>query len=252
MGLKQIKLPKQYEYKEGVTNPLYKQYHNWNKVSYSQWTSFKDYKLGYLQNYLLGLGNGESGIFANFGSDCGDFLNPYDDRTDGYPLLSDEDRKLLETLKNAHPKDSQFEYEILINLEPFGLEKTCIQAFTDRQYLVDGKLNVNDYKTLTIKTKRAFYESEDYKQLSVYGYGLEELGFSIGEMYVVGLGRSGNTTEKGNKNVLRLSGEIIQIDKPYDREKSKKVIQSIADDCLEIAEYLKVYQKYFGETRNES
>ena len=243
--MKQINLPRKYEYKEGVTNPLYKKYDGWNKVSYSQWTSFKDYKLGYLQNYILGISSGESGIFANFGSDCGDWLNPYDDRTDGYPLLSEEDYKILKPLKDAHPKGSQFEYEIVIDLEPFGLEKTCIQSFTDRQYFVGEKLNVNDYKTLTIKTKRAFYESEDYKQLSVYGYGLEELGFTIGKMYVVGLGRSGNTTEKGNKNVLRLSGEIIRIDKPYDRKKAVKVIQSIADDCLEISEYLLIYNKYF-------
>jgi hypothetical protein len=151
--------------------------------------------------------------------------------------------EILDTLKNNHPAGADFEYEIVINLEPFGLEKTCVQAFTDRQYFAEDKLNVNDYKTLTVKTKKAYYESDDYKQLSIYGYGLEELGFTIGEMYVVGLGRLGNTTEKGNKNVLRLSGEIVRVEKPYDREKAVLAIKEIAENCIEISEYFKIYNK---------
>ena len=184
-------------------------------------------------------------MFAKYGSDCGDYLNPYDDREE-YPLLSTEDKVILDTLKNNHPMGADFEYEILIDLEPFGLEKTCVQAFTDRQYFVGDRLNINDYKTLTIKTKKAYYESDDYKQLSIYGYGLEELGFTIGEMYVVGLGRLGNTTEIGNKNVLRLSGEIIRVEKPYDREKAILAVKEIVKNCKEIAEYYKVYKKVFN------
>lgn len=247
--MKAISLPKKYEYKEGVSRHEYKKFDGWNKISYSQKNSFKDYKLGYIRDYILGLGDGESGIFANFGSDCGDYLNPYDERGE-YPLLSNEDIAILDIIKNTHPKNAEFEYEILIDLEPFGLEKTCLQAFTDRQYLTEeGKVNVSDYKTLTVKTKKAYYESDEYEQLSVYGYGLEELGFTIGEMWVDGLGRSGNTTEKGNKNVLRLSGEIIRVDKPYDRKKAIKVLQSIADICIEISEYWKLYQTNFAQKK---
>jgi len=244
LKLEKIELPKKYEYVEGISRPEYKKFDGWNKISYSQNGSFKDYKDQYLQDYILGFGNGESGIFASFGSDCGDYLNPYDDRGE-YPLLSIEDKVILDTLKNNHPEGAKFEYEIIIDLEPFGLEKTCVQAFTDRQYYVGNKLNVNDYKTLTIKTKKAYYESDDYKQLSIYGYGLEELGFIIGEMYVVGLGRLGNTIEVGNKNVLRLSGEIIRVDKPYDREKAILAVKEIVKNCKEIAEYYKVYKKVF-------
>jgi ACT domain-containing protein len=68
-------------------------------------------------------------------------------------------------------------------------------------------------------------------------------------MYVTGLGRSGNTIEKGNKNVLRLSGEIIVIPKPYDREKAKKVIESIAKICVEISSYYKLHNKIFAKTK---
>lgn len=238
-----LDLPRKYKYIEGETNPLYKKFDGWNKISYSQKNSFKDYKMGYLRDYILGMEKG-SGIFANFGSDCGDYLNPNDNRN--YDLLSSDDIAILESIKKEHPENAEFEYEILIDLEPFGLEKTCLQAFTDRQYLTeDGKINVSDYKTLTVKTKRGYYESDEYEQLLVYGYGLEELGFIIGDMWVDGLGRSGNTIEKGNKNVLRLSGEIIKIDKPYDRQKALEVLQSIANTCKDISEYWIVYNKYF-------
>lgn len=245
MKLKKIELPKKYEYKEGVTNPLYERFSNWNKISYSQYTSFKDYKEGYIQDYIMKVSDNQSGMFGEFGSCCGDFLN-IDDNGE-YPLLSDNDINILNTLKNTHPEGSIFEYEVLIDLEPFGLEKTCLQGFTDRQYPNGDKLNVNDYKTLTIKTKKAFYESEDYTQLYTYGYGLEELGNEIGDMYVVGLGRSGNNKIKGDKNVLRLSGEIITIPRPYCRDTAMKAVQKIADTCIEISEYFKVYNKFFNK-----
>lgn len=241
-----INLPKKYEYNEGVTNPLYKKYDGWNKISYSQYTSFKDYLMGYLRDYILDMREEGSGIFAEFGSNCGDYLNPFDEGE--YPLLSTADIKILDEIKNKHEEGAEFEYEILIDLEPFGLEKTVLQGFTDKQFVKENnETDITDYKTLTIKTKKAFYESDEYEQLSTYGYGLEELGHKIGDMWVTGLGRSGNTTEKGNKNVLRLSGEVVLIPKPYDREKAKKVLQKIADTCVEIAEYLKVYDKFFGK-----
>lgn len=246
--MKTINLPKKYKFIEGETNPIYKRFDGWNKISYSQYTSFKEYLMGYLRDYILDMKAEGSGIFANFGSNCGDYLNPYN--TGEYDLLSDADKILLDSIKEAHPENAEFEYEILIDLEPFGLKETVLQGFTDRQHFTDLlETVVTDYKTLTIKTKKAFYESDEYQQLSTYGFGLEELGHKIGEMYVTGLGRSGNNTTKGDKNVLRLSGEIIIIPKPYDREKAKKVIEGIAKTCVEISEYYSAYNKFFAENK---
>jgi len=239
-----IELPKKFEYREGVTNPLYKKYDNWNKISYSQFTSFKDYKMGYLRDYILDMREEDSGIFANFGSNCGDYLNPYDEGT--YGMLSEADLKILDEIKSKHPENAEFEFEILIDLEPFGLEKAVLQGFTDRQHLAEDKTTeITDYKTLTIKNKTAFYESEDYQQTNVYGYGLEELGHTIGKVYVTGLGRSGNNTKKEDKNVLRLSGEVIIIDKPYIRANGIKAIEAIAKICIDISNYYKTYKKIF-------
>jgi hypothetical protein len=242
-----INLPKKFEYTEGVTNPLYKKYDGWNKISYSQYTSFKDYKMGYLRDYILGMKEDEGGMFANFGSNCGDYLNPYD--TGEYDMLSEADIEILDKIKKTHPENAEFEFEILIDLEPFGLEKTVLQGFTDRQHLTEDKTTeITDYKTLTIKNKTAFYKSEEYQQTNVYGYGLEELGHTIGKVYVTGLGRSGNNTKKGDKNVLRLSGEVVIIDKPYIRENGVKAIEYIAKTCIDISDYYKTYNKYFKLT----
>lgn len=250
--MKKVDLPRKYEYKEGESLPKYKKYNGWNKISYSQYTSFNAdedplYRIDYLARYILGLDT-ESGIFAYFGSACGDYVNIQDQRIDGY--LDDSDKKVLDGIIEGHPHGSEFEYEVLINLEPFGLEKTVLQGFTDRQYKrEDGRLNINDYKTLNIAKKGDFYASNEYKQLQVYGYGLEELGFEIGDTWVTGLGRKGNVLDKQDPNPnkrIRLSGEVKIIPNLYDRRKAEGALKDIAKTCLKISDYKKTYERYFN------
>jgi len=249
MELSKIDLPRKYEYKEGESRQEYQKYNGWNKVSYSQITSFlsDDYKGDYFAGYFMGIRDGGN-IFSYFGSACGDYLNKQDQRIDEY--LSKEDKETLDSIER--PDNAVYEYEILINLEPFGLEKTVLQGFSDIQYEVAHKvLNVHDYKTLNLDKKKDFYESDDYQQLNTYGYGLEELGFSINKTSVFGLGRQGNTTDTtayskvGNPLWLRLSGIVEEIDRPYNREEAEKYIYKIAETCKKISEYKRVYEKYF-------
>lgn len=249
MKLSKINLPRKYEYKEGESRPEYEKYNGWNKVSYSQITSFlsEEYKGDYFAGYFMGIRD-EGNIFSFFGSACGDYLNKQDQRVDEY--LSEECKATLDKIER--PDNAVYEYEILIDLEPFGLEKTVLQGFSDIQYEIAPKvLNVHDYKTLTLSNKRAFYESEEYQQLNTYGYGLEKLGFTINKTSVFGLDRKGNTTNKdaiskaGNPLYLRLSGVVEEIKRDYNREEAEKYIQKIADTCIKISEYKKVYEKYF-------
>lgn len=244
MKLKKIDLPRKYQYKEGESRPEYKKYEGWNKISISQVNSFSDetYKGGYFYQYFLGIKE-DSGIFAYFGSACGDFLNRKDKRVD--PYLSEEDKKILDAIEQ--PENAEYEYEILIDLEPFGLEKTCLQGFSDIQYEVKPKLlDVADYKTLNMD-KKAFYKSDDYIQTQIYGYGLEELGFKINETYVVGLGRKGNSLEPGAKYPMKLSGVVERIENPYDRKKGIEAIKTVVKTCLEIDKYYKTYNRYFND-----
>ncbi len=249
--LKTITLPRKYEYVEGESRPEYKKYNGWNKISVSQNTSFSDdlYRGGYIAKYMMGYPE-EQGIFAYFGNAVGDYLNIQDQRIDGY--LDDADKKVMDEIIKEHPEGSQFEYEILIDLEPFGLKKTVLQGFSDRQYEKDGKTNICDFKTLNLDKKKDFYSSEEYIQLNIYGYGLEELGFQVGETYVIGLGRKGNTLDKsavhertGNSLAIRLSGEYERIDNEYDRQQAIGNIKEIVENCIKISDYYKVFNKFF-------
>lgn len=248
--LKILDLPRKYEYKEGESRPEYKKHNGWNKVSYSQITSFisEEYKGDYFASYFMGIKD-EGNIFSFFGSACGDYLNRKDQRIDEY--LSDSDKKILDEIEQ--PYNAEYEFEILIDLEKFGLKKTVLQGFSDIQYEISsGVLNVHDYKTLTLEKKRDFYSSKEYQQLNVYGYGLEELGFIINKTSVFGLGRSGNTISKdaiskaGNPLWLRLSGEVEEIKRDYDRVEAEDYIKKIAETCIQISDYLKIYKKYFN------
>lgn len=243
MKLKTIELPREYKYKEGESRPEYKKYDGWNKISYSQYTSFKDnlYKGGYFYEKFLNLKE-EQGIFAYYGNAVGDYLNRQDQRVDEY--LTDEDKKIIDAVEL--PDNSVFEYEILIDLEPFGLKKTVLQGFSDFQYEVEPKLlDVGDAKTLNLDKKREFYESDEYQQTNVYGYGLEELGYKINETYLIGFGRKGNSLEQGAKYPIKLSGRVERIEHPYNRERAKQAVQDIADTCIEVHEYYQIYKKYF-------
>lgn len=247
--LKILDLPRKYEYKEGESRPEYKKYNGWNKVSYSQITSFisEEYKGDYFASYFMGIKD-EGNIFSFFGSACGDYLNRKDQRVDDY--LEKQDKVILDGIEQ--PEESEYEFEILIDLEKFGLKETVLQGFSDIQYEVSPKnLNVHDYKTLTLDKKRDFYGSGEYQQLNVYGYGLEELGYKINKTSVFGLGRSGNTINKdavskaGNPLYLRLSGEVEEIKRDYNRVEAEEYIKKVAKVCIEISNYFKIYKKYF-------
>lgn len=226
---------------------MYKKYDGWNRISYSQVNSFNDekYKTDYFAHYLLDMPR-TSNIFAEFGSDVGDFINPNENRHFDY--LSEEDKNIISKFleeEGVDPSKAEYEFEVIIDLEPFGLKETVLQGFTDRQFMTDKGLDVCDFKTLNLSTKKSYYESRDYKQLNIYGYGLEELGFDIAEVYVIGFGRKGNTVDPSSKNVLRLSGEVEKIENPYTRRKAENDLKYVAETCLKIDEYYKVINKYF-------
>lgn len=241
MKLEKIELPKKYEYIEGGSNPLYKKYDGWNKISYSQKNSFKDYRLGYLQDYILKVGSGESGIFALMGTFCGEFFEN-GTRNDH---LTDFDVETISKIKK-YPT-SKCEAEIVINLEPFGLKQTVLQGFSDHEYENDCLLFIEDLKTGNSKKMNEKYGDMDkYFQTRIYAYQREIEGFEIGGCRVIHLGRKGNNLIKGDKNVLRLTGEIDYIETPYKKEDVEKYLkETVVSICKDISNYYKIYNKYF-------
>lgn len=241
MKLEKIELPKIYEYKEGISRPEYKKFDGWNKISYSQNGSFKDYKEQYLQDYILGFGNGESGIFAKMGTFCGQY---FEDGTRN-EHLTDFDVEVINKLKKY--STSTFESEVVIDLEPFGLKQTCLQGFSDHEFQEDGLLFIQDLKTGNPTAMMEKYgDLKKYYQTRIYAYQRELEGYNIGGCTVIHLGRKGNNLVKGDKNVLRLTGQIDYIPTPYRKEDVEEYLRnSVVPTCKEIAEYYKVYKKVF-------
>lgn len=241
--MEKVNLPRKYEYKEGVTNPLYKKYDGWNKVSYSQITSFKDYKMGYIQDYILKVGTGESGIFAAFGSAVGEYFSDGLDNE----MLTDNDKQTVDKL--VKHETSVYEAEVVIDLEPFGLEKTCLQGFSDHEYTLDMLRYIEDLKTGNQTAMMEKYgDMEKYFQTRLYAYQREKESHSIGGCQVNHLARKGNNTIKGDKNVLRLTGDIDYIQNEYNKKDVEKYLKTtVVPICKEISEIKNVYDKYFNQ-----
>ena len=236
--LEKIELPKRYENELGN----YPQHKGKYKVSYSQLNSFKEYKEQYIQGYFLGIPS-ESGIFALMGTFCGQY---FEDSTRN-EHLTDLDVETINKLVK-HPS-SMFESEVVIDLEPFGLKDVVIQGFSDHEYIKDEMLYVEDLKTGASKSMMEKYgDMKKYYQTRLYAYQRELEGFTIGGCRVNHLDRKGNNLQIGDKNVLRLTGQIDYIPTPYKKEDVEDYLKnSVVPTCKEIAEYYKVYKKVFTE-----
>ena len=234
--LKTIQLPKIYEDELGN----YPQHKGKQKISYSQLNSFKDYKEQYIQGYFLG-NSSESGMFAFFGNLVGTYFSDGEKNEN----LSVSDMEAIDKL--VKHTSSKYESEIVIDLEPFGLKDCVLQGFSDHEYDSEGLRYIEDLKTGASKSMFEKYgDVKKYYQTRMYAYQRELEGFEIGGCRVNHLDRKGNNLQIGDKNCLRLTGQIDYIYTPYKKEDVEDyLINSVVLVCKEISEYYKVYQKYF-------
>lgn len=235
---KTIQLPKIYENELGN----YPQHKNKQKISYSQLNSFKDYKEQYIQGYFLG-NSSESGMFAFFGNLVGTYFSDGEKNEN----LSVSDMETIDTLLKH--ESSKYESEIVIDLEPFGLKDCVLQGFSDHEYDDDIFRYIEDLKTGASKSMQEKYgDMKKYYQTRMYAYQRENEGFKIGGCQVNHLDRKGNNLIIGDKNCLRLTGQIDYIHTPYKREDVEDYLKnSVVPVCKEIAEYYSVYQRFFAE-----
>lgn len=237
MKTTKIILPKTYENELGN----YPQHKGKQKISYSQLNSFKDYKEQYIQGYFLG-NSSESGMFAFFGT----LVGTYYENGEKNENLSESDMKTVDSLLKY--KSSKYESEIVIDLEPFGLKDCVLQGFSDHEYDNNEQRFIEDLKTGASKSMQEKYgDMKKYYQTRMYAYQRENEGFKIGGCQVNHLDRKGNNLVIGDKNCLRLTGQIDYIETPYKREDVEDYLNnSVVPVCKDIAEYYKVYNKYFG------
>lgn len=200
------------------------------KISYSQYTSWKDekYKGEYIRHYFF-LGPRTTNVYAEYGSSCGQY---FEDQSINKNWLSDED---VEVLKKLHrPNNAKYEVEIVIDMGEY-----CIQGFIDQEYEEDG-LIVKDLKSGNVNTKVKFYGGKDYQQTTLYSHARALEGEEIKYSGVILLGRKG---DGGRWGKLRLSGDIIDIPTPYSKERAEKALKDITKEVHAISDLYKTYLK---------
>lgn len=235
---KQLVLPS--IYKEREDNPVperFKKYIGRPAMSYSTYTAFEEegYRGEWLGNKFLNTPK-EDTIFTLFGSSVGN----YQETKKPQPYLTSFDMSVLDKENPANPQ-AEYEREVVIDRGSY-----ILYGFIDRLIGVEKKVvDLVDFKTGAIDKKAKDYESDNYNQTTMYCYGLEEEGFIINSSGVILFDRKGNTLEEGNKNVLRLTGDIKYINTPYSRERAEKFLLKVDETAKKIEEYFKVYNKYF-------
>lgn len=237
-------LPKKYEIYENTPEKFHK-YAGIPKISYSQYSSFKDpqYRASYIIQYILKCKYKSAfQIFATYGSEVGTYLeskgmNLLQPETE---LLSTTDIEILEKLPIE--ENSLFEYEIVMPVyDAEGELLFCVQGFIDKLVPLENKASVIDYKTGNTTTKVSYYAGDEYGQTTLYSHYLAtQENYTIDYSGVTLLGRKGNGAPD---KPLRLTGEVIHIPTPYDNQRGEEVIESIKKVALEIEKYYKVYKK---------
>jgi len=192
------------------------------KISYSQYSSYKDeeyqdqYYLQYFSNISL-----PSGEFAEFGTSCGQFIEDVGMGTTPprTGCLSKEDVEIILDKITFHP-NSVYEDKIIVDCGDY-----IIEGYADRiKYLDNREIEVEDFKTLNIDTKRKFYESEEYGQTALYSHQKEKEGYTVKRSFVTGLGRKGSSLDGTANFKMRLSGVVEEIETPYTKERGEKEI----------------------------
>lgn len=237
--MKTIKLPKVYLNEGGK----YPQHLGKPKVSYSQLGSFKDYKMGYLRDYLLDMRSDDDGIFASYGKYIGEYLSD----SIRHEYLDDDDVRVLDGLENH--EGATFESEIVIDRGTY-----VIQGFSDKEFEINRLLFIDDFKTGNSDDMLKKYgDLKKYYQTRLYAYQRENEGFEIGGCRVIHLGRKGNALERGkvhdktkNRLDLRLSGQVDEIHTPYVRQDVEDYLKEVDKIVLEIVDYYRVYNTIFA------
>jgi hypothetical protein len=213
------------------------------KISYSQYSSYKDeeYQDQYYIQYFSGI-DLPSGEFAEMGTSTGQYIEDVGmgitpPRTG---CLSEEDIEII-LAKITFPPNSVYEDLIIIDCGDF-----IIQGYADRiKYLDSREVEVEDFKTLNIDTKRKFYESEEYAQTALYSYQKEKEGYKVVRSFVTAIGRKGSSLEGTGNFKMRLSGVVEEIETPYTKERGEKIIADITKVVHQISDEYKCFEKYF-------
>lgn len=194
------------------------------RVSYSQVTSWIDYRPDYIKQYFANISL-DAGCYANFGTKVGEARE-----TGDYSGFTPQEQEFLKTI----PRHEKCVYEREINLD-FGdfILLGYIDEFINDNEVVDNKSGS--------KGKQALYTSEDYIQTVLYTKALLNEGYDVKKMGVNFFLRGGSHF----KPPLHLTGHYEYIPLEYNEERWKFAENKVRKTVSQISESFKIYKKYF-------
>lgn len=226
-----------------TTDPKYIHLNSKPKLSYSQISSWTDpsYHFDYIKQYFYKI-QLPQGIFAQAGTDFGTMVEWI-----GKGRIGDKPLPEILTLENVEEVANKVEYKpnsvyedlIIVDCGDF-----VIEGFADKitYYEDDKEIETLDYKTGNID-KPDKYLSPKYMQTRLYSYEKENLGYKIKDCSVKLYGRKGNGSEK---SPIRLTGEVLDIPTPYNRNDVEKYLKYVGTVAKDISDHYKTYLKFFS------
>lgn len=207
---------------EGVPYLSYSQINKWNKK-----------RRDYIRQYFLGEKEDNEGLqkYGDFGHKVGEAFENND-----YSEFEPDEIKFLKTV----PKYDEFEREVKLKMDGFYL-KGMVDTNTKPKRFIK---KIADYKTGDVTQKgssQVDYSSDDYKQLEIYCAALrQEFGIAPEQATVYLIGRVGNAF---NGEELKLTKELLPIEREITEEKLDSVEKEIQETAEEISEYYKLFLK---------
>lgn len=197
-------------------------------ISYSTETSFTEYFEDFVKQKLAKI-KLPSSVYAEFGSWAGEYVET------GEKVL-DTDFGGSDNL-DLIPREEGAVYErpVVIDYGDFFLI-----GFIDIFKEENGLVSIVDLKTGG-KNKEAKYKSDDYIQVLLYAYAVEEEGYKIGECGVYFCRRTGSHF----KPPLTLSEEQFFIPIEYNRKKAEKAVKKVEQTAKKISDLYKTYKRFF-------
>ncbi len=210
-------------------------------ISYSQISKWKRSKRDYIRKYFFGEPDDNPALqkYGDFGHKVGEAYENND-----FSKWEEHEAEYLQSL----PFYDEFEREIKLEMDGFyvlGYIDSNTKPQAAPSYLLSSGTTyikkILDYKTGDIAKRTPEYESEEYKQLTIYAAALQqEFGILPQEAHVVLIGRGGNAF-KGEELTLVKDANIIKKDiSPEVIQKTLEYVQSTAE---EISRYYQVYLK---------
>lgn len=229
-------------FKDNSKDGKYKKLEGLPKISYSQLGSWKSlqYRQGYIKQYFAGISL-PSGCFTQCGTDFGTMVEwigngRVGEKPQAQVLTQqnvEEVAELVEYLPN-----SLYEDYIVVDCGDF-----VIEGYADKIAYDGQNIRVYDFKTGNID-KPEKYETKDYMQTRLYAYQKELEGYNVVDCAVRMYNRKGNGFPK---SPLRLTGECLHIDTPYDKEETRLWIENdVRKTVKEISDLYTQYLKLFG------